>query len=133
MTDMEVEYTDLDVFVSRLEGSGREYEGFSQITSFLGPGKPSAATPAALSCLLPGPISVESRRVTATGKVKLKLSLLGVRVSKCPICLAQFKNKEKAVLVPECGHSAHETCAVRWFREEGRCFVCRGRLLEGFV
>lgn len=70
-------------------------------------------------------ISVDSRRVTGQGKVKLKLSLLGVRVTKCPICLGQFKKDEKAVLLPECGHVSHEECARKWFREDYRCFVCR--------
>ena len=126
----QMSYTDLDVLVSRLEGSGREFEGFSQITSFLGPAKSTAATPAQLATLLPGPISVESKRTTAQGKVKLKLSLLGVRVSKCPICLSQFKDKDKAVMLPECGHVAHQTCGTRWFRDDSRCFVCRAELKD---
>jgi hypothetical protein len=140
------EYTDLDVFVSRLEGSGREYEvsalrpthahdaadsqGFAHITSFLGPAKNPAATPAALATLLPGLIQVDSRRTNAAGKIKLKLSLLGVRVTKCPICLSQFKEKDKAVMLPLCGHVAHEVCARRWFRENRTCFVCRLALAE---
>ncbi|CAD6587673.1 MAG: hypothetical protein TREMPRED_004823, partial [Tremellales sp. Tagirdzhanova-0007] len=53
------------------------YESFSQIASFLGPAKSAAASPAALSTLLPGPILVDSRRTTPQGKVRLKLSLLG--------------------------------------------------------
>ncbi|RXK41731.1 hypothetical protein M231_00966 [Tremella mesenterica] len=125
-----MEYTDLDVFVARLEGSGREYEGFSQIINFLGPAMKPEATPEALSTLLPGLINVDSRRITREGKVKLKLSLLGARVSKCPICLAQFRANEKGVLLPLCGHVAHETCAERWFREDDRCFVCRQKLKE---
>ncbi|ORY35662.1 hypothetical protein BCR39DRAFT_511374 [Naematelia encephala] len=125
-----VEYTDLDVLVSRIEGSGREYEGYSQITSFLGPAKSPAASLAALATLLPGIISVDSRRTTPQGKIKLKLSLLGVRVSKCPICLGQYKDKERGVMLPDCGHSAHEACARRWFREDSKCFVCREPLRE---
>ncbi|RSH85172.1 hypothetical protein EHS25_004979 [Saitozyma podzolica] len=120
-----VEYTDLDVLVSRLEGSGREYEGFSQIARFLGPAKSPVARPEAIATLLPGLINVDSRRTTAQGKVKLKLSLLGVRVTKCPICLAQYRKEERAVILPECGHSAHEECSRKWFREDDRCFVCR--------
>jgi hypothetical protein len=143
------EYTDLDVFVSRLEGSGREYEvspsfllysgpkdkltpqGFSHIAQFLGPAKSPAASQSALSTLLPGPITIESRRTTKEGKVKLKLTLLGVRVTKCPICLAQFREGEMGVLLPGCGHLGHEGCARRWFREDDRCFVCRERLKGG--
>lgn len=96
-----------------------------------------AASPEALATLLPGPIIVDSRRVTAQGKVKLKLSLLGVRVAKCPICLAQYKQGEIAAMLPECLHSGHETCVRRWFREDSRCPVCRvplgGRKEEGVV
>lgn len=68
--------------------------------------------------------------MTKDGKVKLKLSLLGVRVAKCPICLAQFKKDERGVILPECGHHAHEACARKWFKEDGRCFVCREPLVE---
>ncbi|OXG34213.1 hypothetical protein C367_00821 [Cryptococcus neoformans Ze90-1] len=124
------EYTDLDLFVSRLEGSGREYEGYSQLTTFLGPSKPTAASPEAISTLLPGLITIDSRRTTPQGKVKLKLSLLGVRVGKCPICLSQFRGGEKGVLTPTCVHAAHQSCALRWFREDRRCFVCREILKE---
>ncbi|WVQ85829.1 hypothetical protein IAT38_007997 [Cryptococcus sp. DSM 104549] len=129
--EREREYTDVDLFVHRLEGSGREFEGFSHLTSFLGPSKPSSASPRAIATLLPGLITVDSRRTTPQGKVKLKLSLLGVRVSKCPICLSQFKGGEKGVMTPDCGHAAHQGCALRWFREDGRCFVCREVLKEG--
>ncbi|TYJ55619.1 hypothetical protein B9479_003651 [Cryptococcus floricola] len=124
------EYTDLELFVARLDGSGREYEGFSHLTTFLGPSKPTAASPAALATLLPGIVSVDSRRTTPQGKVKLKLSLLGVRVAKCPVCLSQFRGGDKGVLVPGCGHAGHESCVRRWFREDGRCFVCREVLGE---
>ncbi|WVR08487.1 hypothetical protein IAU60_005542 [Kwoniella sp. DSM 27419] len=124
------EWTDLDLLAARIEGSGREFEGFTQITSFLGPSKTPGATPEALATLLPALISVDSRRTTPQGKVKLKLSLLGVRVSKCPICLSQFKGGEKGVMLPMCGHVGHESCARRWFRESSRCWVCREVLPE---
>ncbi|OCF39810.1 hypothetical protein I317_06362 [Kwoniella heveanensis CBS 569] len=124
------EWTDLDLLAARIEGSGREFEGFTQITSFLGPSKTPGATPAALSTLLPGLINVDSRRTTPQGRVKLKLSLLGLRVSKCPICLSQFKGGDKAVMLPMCSHVGHESCARRWFRESARCWVCREVLPE---
>lgn len=110
-------------------------QGFNHIAQFLGPAKSPAAPSEALSTLLPAPITVESRRTTKEGKVKLKLSLLGVRVTKCPICLAQFREGEIGVLLPVCGHLGHEECARRWFKEDGRCFVCRERLKveEGVV
>ena len=103
-------------------------QGYTQIVNFLGPAKSPAAPPEALATLLPGPISIDSKRTTKEGKVKLKLSLLGVRVSKCPICLTQYRANERGVLLPECGHAAHERCAERWFKEDDRCFVCREKL-----
>ncbi|WRT70561.1 uncharacterized protein IL334_007559 [Kwoniella shivajii] len=124
------EWTDLDLLVSRIESSGREFESFNQISSFLGPSKSQAATPRALDTLLTGLVNVDSRRTTPQGKVKLKLSLLGVRVSKCGICLSQFRGNEKGVMLPSCGHSGHETCARRWFRESNNCWVCREVLKE---
>ncbi|WWC65371.1 uncharacterized protein I303_107989 [Kwoniella dejecticola CBS 10117] len=138
------EWTDLDLLVSRIEpvdqsdgphphGGIRSidpFEGYQRISEFLGPSKSQAATPAALANLLTGLIQVDSRRTTPQGKVKLKLSLLGVRVTKCGICLSQFKNNERAVMLPMCNHSGHESCARRWFREKGNCWVCREVLPE---
>lgn len=117
--------TDLDLFVARLEGSGREYEGFQQLTEFLGPGRTPGATPEALATLLQGPVVVDSRRTNSQGRVKLKMSVLGVRVTSCPICLAQFRGYDAATLLPRCGHVAHESCAQRWFKEGESCMVCR--------
>ena len=111
-----------------------DIQGFAHLTSFLGPAKNPAATPEALATLLPGLIQVDSRRQNAAGKTKLKLSLLGVRVTKCPICLSQFKDKDMGVMLPKCTHVAHEVCARRWFREDWKCFVCREPLeAEGVV
>jgi hypothetical protein len=105
------EITDLDLFVARMEGSSREYEDMSHLTEFLGPAKPKGANQDALSTLL-------------------KLSILGVRVSNCPVCLAQYRGGDAAVLLPRCSHAAHEACARRWFRESDLCMVCREPLVE---
>lgn len=51
-------------------------------------------------------------------------------MTKCPICLSQFREKDKAIMLPECGHVAHEVCSRRWFRENNKCFVCRAPLKE---
>ncbi|WVW80994.1 hypothetical protein I302_102985 [Kwoniella bestiolae CBS 10118] len=128
------EWTDLDLLVSRIQDLPPDqrgvYEGYTQISQFLGPSKSQAASPAALANLLPGLITVDSRRTTPQGKVKLKLSLLGMRVTKCGICLSQFKSGEKGVMLPMCSHVGHESCARRWFRERGTCWVCRTVLPE---
>ncbi len=38
-----------------------------------------------------GLVEIQRRRVMKDGRVKLKLSLMGVSVDKCGICLTQFK------------------------------------------
>ncbi|WWC72444.1 uncharacterized protein I206_106406 [Kwoniella pini CBS 10737] len=140
------EWTDLDLLVSRIDpigggGGGGErrqeglmeidsFEGYQRISDFLGPSKSQAASLNALSNLLTGLIQIDSRRTTPQGKIKLKLSLLGLRVSKCGICLSQFKLNERAIMLPMCNHSGHESCARRWFREKGNCWVCRELLPE---
>ena len=45
------------------------------------------------------------RRVLKDGRVKLKLSLLGVSVDRCGVCMSQFRRDERAALTPECKHS----------------------------
>jgi hypothetical protein len=54
---------------------------------------------------LAGRIDVERRRVTKDGRVKLKMSLLGVAVDRCGICLSQFKGGEWAALGERCRHA----------------------------
>ncbi|EED81167.1 predicted protein [Postia placenta Mad-698-R] len=55
-----------------------------------------------------GVVEIERRRVLKDGRTKLKISLLGVVVEKCGICLSQFKEGETAALGPDCQHS--DTC-----------------------
>ena len=52
-----------------------------------------------------GKIEVTRRRVLKDGRVKLKLSLLGVAVDKCGVCMSQFRRDERAALTPVCKHS----------------------------
>ncbi|WWC92155.1 uncharacterized protein L201_007109 [Kwoniella dendrophila CBS 6074] len=148
------EWTDLDLLIHRIDRSNPQaerqegdsdnsnsnnnntlpaldsYEGYRQIENFFGPSKSQAATPAQLDTLLVGLIQIDSKRITTKGKVKLKLSLLGLRVIKCSICLSQFKQNEKAIMLPNCSHVGHESCAIRWFKEKNNCWVCREVLSE---
>ncbi|OSX61355.1 hypothetical protein POSPLADRAFT_1058267 [Postia placenta MAD-698-R-SB12] len=55
-----------------------------------------------------GVVEIERRRVLKDGRTKLKISLLGVVVEKCGICLSQFKEGETAALGPDCQHSKQE-------------------------
>ncbi|KAH9837532.1 uncharacterized protein C8Q71DRAFT_547453 [Rhodofomes roseus] len=126
-------YTDLDVFIARLDvGSqpddGRNYEDLLRVSEFVGPAAaPSALSPTPTSAEQPlvGRIEVERRRITKDGRVKLKLTLLGVVVDKCGICLSQFKDEELAALAPMCQHSFHEKCLRRWLAMKHTCPICR--------
>ncbi len=75
----------------------------------------SATTPATVQALarpsekatIPyiGTVEIERRRVLKDGRVKLKLSLLGVAVDRCGVCLSQFRRGERGALTPVCKHS----------------------------
>ena len=95
--------TDLDLLVSQLEAEGSHYEQLAAIGEFLGPAKPTKATAEELSTLVVGKVECERRRRTKEGKIKQKLSVVGVRVDKCAICLAQFKEGAFACVFP-CVH-----------------------------
>ncbi|CAK9786372.1 unnamed protein product [Cutaneotrichosporon oleaginosum] len=124
-----LDVTDVELYASRVIDGANEYEGLNHIIDFLGPAKEPGATPDELATLVPAPVVVDSRRVNAAGKVKIKLSVLGVRVTNCPVCLAQYRGDDAAVLLP-CGHISHESCARRWLRESNACMVCRKRLID---
>ncbi|KAL1409866.1 hypothetical protein Q8F55_003865 [Vanrija albida] len=128
--EAEFEYTDLDLFASQLEGTGHEYEGLTHLTQFMGAATDPGASAAALDTLIHAPVTIDSKRTNAKGKVKLKMSVLGARVTTCPICLAQFRGGDSAVCLPRCGHVSHETCATRWFKESSNCMICRLPLVE---
>ncbi|KZS96269.1 hypothetical protein SISNIDRAFT_407591 [Sistotremastrum niveocremeum HHB9708] len=72
-----------------------------------------------------GKIEVKRRRETRDGRVKIKLSLLGVPVDRCGICLSQFKADAWAVLLPTCQHSFHADCIKSWLRRSLTCPLCR--------
>ncbi|KAI0312456.1 hypothetical protein OF83DRAFT_646714 [Amylostereum chailletii] len=123
--------TDLDVLLSRLEdgnSTGSNYEELLLVGDILGRIAPQGITPRAPSPPV-GYIEVTRRRVTKDGRVKLKLSLLGVSVDRCGICLSQFKDSESASLLPKCQHAFHEKCISAWLRRGNRaCPMCRESL-----
>ncbi|KAE8267086.1 hypothetical protein A4X09_0g5254 [Tilletia walkeri] len=117
--------TDLDLLVSQLEESnGDHYEDLTAISEFLGPArsnKPSAAEMAALSV---GKVELERRRVDGEGRVKQKLSVAGVRVDRCGICLTQFRQGEECCIYP-CWHIYHRACASNVLLNSRLCPTCR--------
>ncbi|KAF8531149.1 hypothetical protein JB92DRAFT_2693084 [Gautieria morchelliformis] len=98
------------------------------ISDILGPAQPGPPTASnTLGNLLSGKIEVLRRRKLQDGRVKLKLSLLGVVVERCHVCLSQFKDAEWAVLLP-CFHSFHSACLQSWLSRSRTCPLCRNVL-----
>lgn len=54
---------------------------------------------------LVGNVELVRRRVTRDGRVKLKMSLLGVAVEKCAICMTRFKEGDGGILGASCHHA----------------------------
>ena len=104
------EYTDLDLLVARLDSpaaaQNTSYEDLLAITDFVGPAIPpsSAANLQVVENLPVAPVQVERRRITKDGRKKLKLSLMGIVVDRCGVCMSQFKQHDSGVLLP-CHHS----------------------------
>lgn len=151
-------YTDLDLLLARLESQenggngaggadveaaaggdrdgaiphgGQHYEDLLLLSDVLGQAVPSGATPAELAeTLAVARVECERRRVTKSGKVKSKLSVVGVRCVDCAICLARFKVDQFAVVLPDCLHTFHEHCIRSWFRLSRVCPVCRNEVFK---
>ncbi|GAA6007710.1 hypothetical protein JCM10207_004849 [Rhodosporidiobolus poonsookiae] len=146
-------YTDLDLLLARLEAreeerergrtgdgegaeserqargeggeGGESYDDLLLLSDVLGTALPAGASPAELSDLTVARVECERRRVTKSGKVKSKMSVVGVRCTDCAICLARFKVDQFAVVLPECLHIFHDHCIRSWFRLSRVCPVCR--------
>ncbi|KAJ3478019.1 hypothetical protein NLI96_g10054 [Meripilus lineatus] len=109
------QFTDLDALVSRTEdgpNDGRHYEDLLLISEIAGNASPSAAhnhsgraQASRLSSPSVGRVEVERRRVTKEGRIRLKLTLLGVTIDKCGICLSQFKDGDEAAMGANCQHA----------------------------
>lgn len=72
-----------------------------------------------------GQVQVARRRVTTSGRVKLKLVLLGTTVDRCVMCKTQFRDNDRAALGTRCQHAFHERCAGSWLSRGIRtCPIC---------
>ncbi|KAF8578979.1 hypothetical protein K439DRAFT_1416674 [Ramaria rubella] len=121
--------TDLDILLSRLDDTSNEhrYEDLLLVSDILGPAQlgSESSSPSSIVHDLPmGKIEVMRRRKLQDGRVKLKLSLFGVVVDRCHVCLSQFKDAEWAVLLP-CLHSYHSACLQSWLARSRTCPLCR--------
>ncbi len=81
--------------------------------------------------LFTGRVEVQRRRVTPDGRVKLKMSVLGVSANKCRICISQFREGQHASLSPLCHHVFHENCLRQWLVRSRTCPLCRINLGSG--
>ncbi|KAF9265228.1 hypothetical protein L218DRAFT_860713 [Marasmius fiardii PR-910] len=143
-------FTDLDLLVSRLDETelrnGSSYDTLLMLSEFVGSASPPSHTstrnvnhqravtslpPSESKPFLPAPllgqVSLDRRRVTKDGRVRVKLVLLECGVDKCGICLTQFKEGDCAVMSSiACHHAFHETCLRRWLSGNSKtCPNCR--------
>ncbi|SCV67637.1 BQ2448_5248 [Microbotryum intermedium] len=123
-------YTELDLLLARLEHEvdGNQYDDLTTLGELMGSARELGASQAELEMLDVAVVELERRRIDKRGKVKQKLSVVGVRCVDCTICLARFKVGERAVVLPECLHAFHETCIVRWLTRSRTCALCRANI-----
>ncbi|KZT06968.1 uncharacterized protein LAESUDRAFT_725282 [Laetiporus sulphureus 93-53] len=72
-----------------------------------------------------GKVELQRRRPLKDGRSNTKLTLLGVIVDKCGICIREFKEEDMAALGPVCQHCFHERCLRRWLALNRTCPLCR--------
>ncbi|WFD19611.1 hypothetical protein MCAP1_001845 [Malassezia caprae] len=91
------EITDLDFAVAHLDDPGMRYEWASLISDYLGPAREQThLSLQELQHISVGRVELESRRVTSAGRVRVRLSVAGIRVERCSVCLEQFKGGQNA-------------------------------------
>lgn len=52
-----------------------------------------------------------------------ELALEGER--ECPVCLAEYKDKESLRTLGKCGHHFHQECIDEWLKSNASCPLCR--------
>ncbi|PKI84941.1 hypothetical protein MVES1_000969 [Malassezia vespertilionis] len=125
--------TDLDLAVAHLDDPDTHYEIASLLGDFLGPASVgSVLTQEQLQNINVSRVELEYRRVLPSGKVKQKLSVAGVRVDRCGICLAQFREGQMVCILP-CFHMFHNECTVQLVRSSKLCPNCRHDISLGPV
>lgn len=138
------EITDLELAVAQLDSPSTQYEWASLISDFLGPAREQTRlSPEDLERISVGRVELEHRRVTASGQVRVRLTVAGIRVDRCGICLEQFRERQKACILP-CFHmyvyisiqsctnatsSFHNQCTIELLRHSRLCPVCRQGIL----
>ncbi|KAI5476734.1 hypothetical protein MNV49_007324 [Pseudohyphozyma bogoriensis] len=122
------------------EAEGSEAEGDEEeaparkdlllVGEVLGSAVPTGCTTEEIESLPFAPVNLDRRRIDKQGRVKQKLSVVGVRCIDCTICLARLKVNELAVALPKCLHVSHAKCAQTWLRQNRQCPVCREEVFD---
>lgn len=100
-TALDEDITDLDFAVAHLDDPVMQYEWAALISDYLGPAREQAnLSMQELQNISVGRVEVVSRRVTSAGRVRVRLSVAGIRVERCSICLEQFKGGQQACILP---------------------------------
>jgi len=55
---------------------------------------------------------------------KSKAANLSNENKSCQICISEYNDKEKVMLLP-CLHKYHEACISQWFNENDQCPICK--------
>ena len=55
------------------------------------------------------------------------VSKLDAEKKNCVICLEEFKNKDKAIILP-CIHLFHKNCIKNWLKKQNSCPICKFKL-----
>lgn len=74
------------------------------VSEVLGPSRSASSSLSDIESLNIAKVELVSRRIDKFGKVKQKLSVVGVRCGDCSVCLGRFKVGAWAVVLPECLH-----------------------------
>lgn len=56
----------------------------------------------------------------------LKISIL---LTRCSVCLGDYKSDERLQRIPPCGHTFHVDCIDHWLSTNTTCPLCRVSLL----
>lgn len=80
---------------------------------------------------LTGSVEVQRRRLAADGHIKLKISMFGVPVSRCGICISQFKGDQHGSTSLSCRHIFHKSCLRQWLVRSKTCPLCHVSLDSG--
>ncbi|KAG8067907.1 hypothetical protein GUJ93_ZPchr0005g15804 [Zizania palustris] len=54
----------------------------------------------------------------------------GKSVAECAVCIVEFRDGDRARLLPRCGHRFHAECVGAWLQLHATCPLCRASVLS---